>query len=323
MNILVTGCAGFIGSHVADALLQRGDSVIGVDNLNDYYSPAWKQQNLDRIEHDNFSFYKVDIRDKTALNEVFEQEEIDVVVHLAARAGVRPSIQQPQLYYEVNVMGTLNILELMHKHGIDRLVAASSSSVYGNQHKTPFSETDPCNEPISPYAATKKSLEMLCHTYAHLHDIQTSCLRFFTVYGPNGRSDMAPYLFTKAILTGGEITKFGDGTSKRDYTYIDDIVTGVLGAIDNPQPFEIYNLGNNTPVTLNHFLDLLQDIIGKEANITQYPEQPGDVDMTYADIDKAQRDLGYEPRTSFRKGLEQFVAWFRTHRLAEEQEEQA
>jgi UDP-glucuronate 4-epimerase len=315
MTLLLTGCAGFIGSHVTAALLERGESVVGVDNLNDYYDPSWKQHNLDRLQHQSFSFNEIDIRDKAALNGLFEEHEFDAVVHLAARAGVRPSIQDPELYIDVNVNGTLALLELLRHHEVPRLVAASSSSVYGNQRKTPFSESDPCNEPISPYAASKKSLEMLCHTYAHLHSIQTTCLRFFTVYGPHGRPDMAPYLFTEAIFTGKEITKFGDGSSKRDYTYIDDIVSGVLGAIDNPKPFEIYNLGNNEPVTLNHFLELLQDIIGKEANIIQYPEQPGDVDLTYADINKAQRDLDYAPRTSFRDGLTEFVKWFREHRL--------
>ncbi len=320
-TILVTGCAGFIGSHTTKALLKKGYKVIGVDNLNDYYNPAWKQRNLKEFEHeDNFTFNRIDITYKKGLEKLFRQaqeqgQKIDKILHLAARAGVRPSIEQPLLYEKVNVGGTLNLLESAREYQVPHFIFASSSSVYGNQHKIPFSETDPVNKPVSPYAATKKAGEMLCYTYSHLYDIKTSCLRFFTVYGPAGRPDMAPYLFTKAILSDKPINKFGDGTTKRDYTYIDDIVTGVLAAVDKPFEFEIINLGNNQPVSLNEFIALLEEITGKTAKINQMGMQPGDVEITYADISKAQKMLGYEPKTSFKNGLTRFVEWYQQHRL--------
>jgi UDP-glucuronate 4-epimerase len=320
-TILVTGCAGFIGSHTTKALLKKGYRVIGVDNLNDYYNPKWKQQNLKQFEHeDNFTFYRLDITHQKDLEKVFKQaqeqeQKIDKIVHLAARAGVRPSIKQPLLYEKVNVGGTLNLLELAREYQVPHFIFASSSSVYGNQKKVPFSETDPVNQPVSPYAATKKAGEMLCYTYAHLYNIKTTCLRFFTVYGPAGRPDMAPYLFTKAILEGKLINKFGDGTTKRDYTYIDDIVAGILAVVKKQFEFEIFNLGNNQPVSLNEFIGLLEKITGKKAKINQMGMQPGDVEITYADIEKAQKLLGYEPRTSFKDGLTQFVQWYRMNRL--------
>ncbi len=316
MHLLVTGVAGFIGSHVAETLLQRGDTVTGIDNLNDYYSPEWKQANIDRLaQHEHFTFQQLDFSEQTELEPLFAHNAFDCIVHLGARAGVRPSIADPLLYEKTNVQGTLHILEAMHQHGVKQIVAASSSSVYGNQTKVPFSETDPANAPISPYAACKKALEMYCHTYAHLYDIQATCLRFFTVYGPNGRPDMAPYLFTEAIFQGKPIKKFGTGETKRDYTFIDDIVDGVLGAIDHPKPFAIYNLGNHTPVSLNEFIATLEEIIGKKAVIDQYPMQPGDVEITYADVSAAQQDLGYEPKTPFATGLRKFVEWYRENRL--------
>lgn len=317
MQILVTGVAGFIGSHVALALLERGDEVTGIDNLNDYYNPAWKQENLSRLEtFPQFLFQKIDFCNLLDLEPLFLDKDFDVVIHLGARAGVRPSIADPLLYEKTNVQGTLNILELARKHGVPRIVAASSSSVYGNQTKVPFSETDPANTPISPYASSKKSLEMYCHTYAHLYNLNITCLRFFTVYGPHGRPDMAPYLFTEAILKEKPIKKFGNGETKRDYTYINDIVTGVLGAIDYPQSFAIYNLGNNTPVSLNEFISTLEEITGKQAIIDQQPMQPGDVEVTYADISSAQKDLNYEPKTSLESGLQKFVEWYKTNRLS-------
>ncbi len=319
-QILVTGCAGFIGSNTTEQLLKQGHEVIGVDNLNHYYNPEWKTDNLKEFKDEaNFTFHQLDITDQEALEKIFKEQEkagqkIDKILHLAARAGVRPSIEQPKLYQKVNMQGTLNLLELAKEYKVPHFVFASSSSVYGNQKKVPFSETDPVNKPISPYAATKKAGEMLCHTYAHLYEIKMTCLRFFTVYGPKGRPDMAPYLFTEAIIKGETINKFGDGSSRRDYTYIDDIVQGIKAAIEQPFKFEIINLGNNTPVTLNRFLDLLQEIIGQEAKINQMPMQPGDVDQTYADISKAQELLGFEPKTSFKQGLTKFVQWFQQHR---------
>ena len=315
-KILITGCAGFIGSHATQALLKQGYEVVGLDNLNDYYNPAWKQANLDQFSNQaQFKFIKADITDLAALKQIFQDHRFDKILHLAARAGVRPSIEQPLLYQKVNVEGTLNLLEMAREHQIPHFISASSSSVYGNQPKVPFSETDPVNEPISPYAATKKAGEMLCYTYSHLYGIKTSCLRFFTVYGPAGRPDMAPYLFTEAILQGKPINKFGDGSTKRDYTYIDDIVDGIMAVVAKPFKFEIFNLGNNTPVSLNEFIALLEEIIGKKALINQLSMQPGDVNTTYADISKAQQLLGYEPRTSFKDGLTKFVKWYKTHRL--------
>lgn len=320
MTILLTGCAGFIGSHTTKALLQKGYNVIGVDNLNDYYNPNWKQQNLDQFKHENnFTFNRLDITDQKALEQIFKKqatqgEPIQKTVHLAARAGVRASIEQPHLYQKVNVEGTLNLLELARQFEVPHFVFASTSSVYGNQKKIPFSETDPVNEPVSPYAATKKAAEMLCYTYSHLYQLQVTCLRFFTVYGPAGRPDMAPYLFTKAMLSDQPINKFGDGTTERDYTYIDDIVGGVVTAVEKPFKFEVINLGNNTPVSLNEFIATLEEITGKKAIINQMGMQPGDVEKTFADIAKAQKLLGYKPETSIKDGLAKFVEWYRENR---------
>lgn len=321
MSILVTGCAGFIGSHTTQALLKKGYTVIGVDNLNNYYNPVWKQQNLESFQDENnFTNYRVDITDQEGLEKVFIQarkagQPIKKIVHLAARAGVRPSIKQPMLYERVNVAGTLHLLELARQYQVPHFIFASSSSVYGNQKKVPFSETDAVNQPVSLYAATKKAGEMLCYTYADLHEIQLTCLRFFTVYGPAGRPDMAPYLFTEAMLQDEPINKFGDGTTKRDYTYIADIVQGVLAAVERPFAFEIINLGNNQPVSLNEFIATLEEITGKTAKINQMGMQPGDVEITYADISKAQKLLDYEPATTFKEGLTKFVQWYRQKRL--------
>ena len=321
MTILVTGCAGFIGSHTTQALLKKGYNVIGIDNLNDYYNPEWKKQNLAQFKHENnFTYHCLDIIDQEKTGKIFAQAQqqnqpIKKIVHLAARAGVRPSIQNPILYEQTNVLGTLNLLELANDFEIPHFIFASSSSVYGNQAKTPFSEIDPVNKPISPYAATKKAGEMLCHTYAHLYNINTTCLRFFTVYGPAGRPDMAPYLFTEAIMKNKEIKKFGDGTSKRDYTYIDDIVAGVVAAVEKPFEFEIINLGNNQPVSLNEFIATLEQIIGNKAKINSMPMQPGDVTQTYAEINKAKQLLDFEPKTSLKQGLTKFVAWYQKNRF--------
>jgi UDP-glucuronate 4-epimerase len=316
MKILVTGCAGFIGSHVCEALLQRGDSVIGIDNLNDYYNINFKKQNLGILKkYPGFVFYKHDICDYNAMKKIFEKEKPGKIVHLAARAGVRPSIEQPLLYEEVNVKGTLNLLELCRHYNIKHFIFASSSSVYGNLKKTLFSEKDDVNNPISPYAATKKAAELLCHTYHHLFNMKITCLRFFTVYGPRGRPDMAPYKFTQRIIEGKPLQKFGNGKSKRDYTFIADIVSGVISAIDKELEFEIINLGNNKPVELNNFISILEKIIGKKAVIEQMPMQPGDVEVTYADIRKARKLLGYKPVTSFEQGMKEFVEWYKKNRM--------
>lgn len=321
MTILITGCAGFIGSHTTQALLNRGYNVIGIDNLNDYYNPAWKQQNLDNLKYENnFTFNRADITDQEELEKIFKEQQeknqpIQKIVHLAARAGVRPSIEQPLLYQKVNTQGTLNLLELARKYQVEQFVFASTSAIYGEQQKIPFSEDDPVNKPVSPYAATKKAAELLCYTYSHLYQIKTTCLRFFTVYGPAGRPDMAPYLFTKALLNNQPINKFGDGSTQRDYTYIDDIVSGVCAAVEKPFEYEIINLGNNQPVSLNEFIKILEELTDKKAVINQLPLQPGDVPRTYADISKAQKLLGYQPTTNFKDGLKKFVEWYKLNRV--------
>jgi len=311
LKILVTGCAGFIGSHVAEALLLRGDTVIGIDNINDYYDPAKKEKNLEILKkHKKFVFYKEDIRNYDNLKRIFIRENPDKVVHLAARAGVRASIQNPLLYQEVNIRGTLNLLELAKNSKAKSFVFASSSSVYGNQEKTPFSEDDDVSTPISPYAATKRAGELLCYTYHHIYNTSITCLRFFTVYGPRGRPDMAPYKFTKLIIEGKPVPRYGDGTTKRDYTYITDIVKGVIAAIDKELSFEIINLGNNKPVMLNDFIRVIEEATHRKAIIKEMPMQPGDVNITYADIRKAQRLLGYQPETSIEEGMKKFVEWY-------------
>lgn len=317
--IFLTGAAGFVGFHTAKKLLSDGYTVIGVDNLNDYYSPEWKRENLAELQRlENFTFAELDILDLPATKKLITTHQPEVIIHLAARAGVRPSIEQPLLYTQVNILGTQHIFEAAREQGIGRVVYASSSSVYGNQAKIPFSESDPCVEPISPYAATKRSTELLAHTYSHLFDLETIGLRFFTVYGPNGRPDMAPYLFTRALLTDQPITRFGDGSTARDYTYIDDIVAGVVACVtaELPRRAEIVNLGNNSPVPLREFIATLEEVTGKQAVIDQQPLQPGDVQQTYADISKAQKLLGYQPQTTLKEGLTRFVAWYKEHRLS-------
>jgi len=320
-TILLTGCAGFIGSHTTKALLKKGYNVIGIDDLNDYYNPEYKQENLNQFkDENNFTYNRLDITNQEALGQLFQKQKeesqpIKKIVHLAARAGVRPSIAQPVLYQQVNTLGTLHLLELARQHQVEQFILASTSAIYGNQEKIPFNEDDPVNQPVSPYASTKKAAELLCYTYSHLYQLKTTCLRFFTVYGPSGRPDMAPYLFTKALLSNQPINKFGDGSSKRDYTYIDDIVAGVVSAVEKPFEYEIINLGNNNPVSLNEFIATLEEITGQEAIIKQLPTQPGDVRRTYADITKAKQLLNFDPKTSLKDGLSKFVEWYRTNRL--------
>lgn len=312
MKTLITGGAGFIGSHTTTALLERGDQVVCLDNFNDYYSPARKRKNVAPfLAHPAYKLYEADIRDATALEKVFDQENVDKVIHIAAMAGVRYSLQRPDLYAQVNVEGTVNVLECARRHQVANFVFASSSSVYGARSKAPFREDDPVSQPISPYAATKRAAELITYAYHHLYGLRCTSLRFFTVYGPRGRPDMAPYLFTRWIFEDRELSMFGDGSSRRDYTYIDDIVAGVVAALDADLSFEIINLGNSQTIALGDFIAVVEEVVGKKARIVQVPPQPGDVPLTCADIAKARRLLGYEPRTDIRAGMAHFADWYR------------
>ena len=311
-RVLITGGAGFIGSHTTEALLSRGEEVICLDNFNDYYNPARKRANVAPFEaHPGYRLYERDIRDAEALEALFAAERPDKVIHIAAMAGVRYSIQRPQLYESVNVRGLLNTLEVARRYGVTNFVFASSSSVYGADSPVPFREDDPCPRPISPYAATKRAGELLCYTYHHLYDLPCTCLRFFTVYGPRGRPDMAPYLFTRGVFDGEPLKMFGDGTTYRDYTYVDDIVAGVVAALDADFPYEIINLGNSQTVMLRDFIEIVEELVGRKANVVPMPPQPGDVPRTYADVSKARRLLGYDPKTPFVEGMARFVEWYR------------
>jgi len=312
-RILVTGAAGFIGSHLCEALLRRGDVVVGLDNFDTFYSPAVKQHNLaEARKSPNFSLHKGDIRDLQTLLAACDGAE--VIVHLAARAGVRPSIDQPHLYQDVNIAGTLNVLEAARRRKIPRIVFASSSSVYGNNHKVPFAEGDRVDDPISPYAATKKAGELLCHTYHHLYGLHITCLRFFTVYGPRQRPDLAIHKFVRLIEAGRPIPVFGDGSMERDHTYIDDIIQGTIAAIDRCHGYRIYNLGESRPIRLDALIAAIEQALGKKATQTRLPVPPGDVVRTYADISLARKELGYQPHTSLPEGLARFVAWYRNTR---------
>ena len=312
MTIMITGCAGFIGSHVVDQFLRAEKNVVGVDNFDPFYDPSIKMKNIEHnLDNNNFVFYRADIRDKAEMEPIFEDNEIDVIIHLAARAGVRPSIQDPLLYEDVNIKGTLNLLELSKEYGIKNFVFGSSSSVYGVNEKVPFSETDMVERSISPYAASKKACETYCYTYHHLYGIPVVCLRFFTVYGPRQRPEMATHKFTRLIDNGQEIEMYGDGTSKRDYTYITDIVDGIVAAIDKRSGYEIINLGDSKVVELQYLISLIEEKLGKKAQIKKLPVQPGDVPVTHADISKAQTLLGYAPRISIEEGIGNFVKWYR------------
>ena len=311
MNVLVTGAAGFIGSHVAEALLRRGDAVVGLDNFNDYYDPARKWANVKRaLAQPAYELVEGDVRDERLLADLFGARGFDSVCHIAAMAGVRYSIEHPDLYESVNVRGTLNLLEQARRHDVDTLVFASSSSVYGAGNPVPFREDAVVTRPISPYAATKVAKEVLAYTYHHLYGLNCVGLRFFTVYGPRGRPDMAPYLFTKWISEGHPLRQFGDGSSRRDYTYIDDIVSGVVAALDADLPYEVINLGRGETISLTGFIRLVEDVVGREAIIVQEPTKPGDVPITHADVSKARRLLGYDPGVPVREGMERFWAWY-------------
>jgi len=311
MKILVTGGAGFIGSHTIRKLLDKKYNIICVDNLNNFYNPKIKINNLKPfLDNKKFKFYKVDICNNKKLANVFANEKIDKIIHLAARAGVRPSLEKPEIYAKTNILGTLNLLELSVKHKIKNFVFASSSSIYGNNNKVPFSEKDIVDDQLSPYAATKKASELLAKTYHNLYGLKCTGLRFFTVYGPSSRPDMAPYLFVDSIYHGKEIKKFGDGTSKRDYTFIDDITDGIISALDKNLDFEIINLGNNKPIKLNHFISVIEKLLNKKANIKKCSAQMGDMKITYADISKAKKMLNFQPRVSIEQGMQKMVEWY-------------
>ena len=312
-EILVTGGAGFIGSHLVERLLAEGRwRVTCVDDFNDFYAPSLKRANVaPHLARADFQLVEADIRDRAALARVFAATQFAVIVHLAARAGVRPSLTEPLLYTETNITGTLNLLELAREHNIKQFVFGSSSSVYGINANVPFSEDDPIRQPVSPYAATKAAGELLCHTYAHLHEIRCLCLRFFTVYGARQRPDLAIHKFAKLISANKPLPVFGDGTTRRDYTYIDDIIAGVRAAIAyDATMFEAINLGESRTVELRELIALLEAALGRKAIIDRQPLQPGDVPQTFADITKARRLLGYDPQTPIEEGIKRFVSWF-------------
>lgn len=332
MSILVTGAAGFIGFHVSKRLLSKGYHVIGIDNLNKYYDVRLKRDRLSLLkENNNFTFYQIDLADSEKLHDVFNKEKINIVINLAAQAGVRYSLYNPYSYIHSNLVGFLNILEACRHYPVDHLLFASSSSVYGANSNIPFSTKDNVDHPVSLYAATKKSNELMAHTYSHLFQIPTTGLRFFTVYGPWGRPDMAYYSFTRSILEGNPIKVFNNGDMRRDFTYIDDIVEGIIGLLDHPPannikwdplspdpsssnaPYKIYNIGNNSPVTLINFIRTLEETIGKQAILQLYPMQLGDVKETYADITDLYEAIGFQPKTSIDEGLTEFVKWFKEY----------
>ena len=330
MKILVTGTAGFIGNTLALRLLARGDEVIGIDNLNDYYDVTLKQARLARVkDHKNFTDVRINIEDRAAMEAAFKKHKPNKVVNLAAQAGVRYSLQNPHAYIESNILGFTNILEGCRHNGVEHLVYASSSSVYGSNTHMPFSVHHNVDHPVSLYAATKKANELMAHTYAHLYRLPTTGLRFFTVYGPWGRPDMALFMFTKNILAGKPIDVFNHGQHKRDFTYIDDIVEGVIRTLDNVAkpnptwssddpdsatsnaPYRLYNIGNNQPVELMKYIETLENCLGKKAQYNFLPLQPGDVPATYADIEALEKDVGYKPATTIESGIQRFVDWYR------------
>ncbi len=311
---LVTGAAGFIGFHTAHHLLKAGQTVIGIDNLNEYYDVQLKQDRVAILaNHDHFTFYPYDLANLEKTKELFEEHTIDIVCHLAAQAGVRYSLKNPFAYQKSNLEAFLNILELSRQYQVSNFVYASSSSVYGKNKELPFSVNDRVDHPISLYAATKKSNELIAHAYSHLYNLPTTGLRFFTVYGPWGRPDMALFLFTKAIFSGEPIDIYNYGKMKRDFTYIDDIVRGVVTCLDNPQPYEILNIGNHRSEDLEHFIAVIENCTGKKAKRNYLPLQAGDVIETYADIDRIRELYGYEPTTTIEEGIPRFIQWYREY----------
>jgi UDP-glucuronate 4-epimerase len=315
MRVLVTGCAGFIGSHVSEALLARGDDVIGLDNFNDFYDPRVKEEHASLLaQHARFTLVRGSILDDATLARALAPAP-DAIVHLAAWAGVRPSIERPLLYQRENVEGTLKLLEAACALSAKpRFVFASSSSVYGGNTKVPFHEDDPVDHPVSPYAATKKAGELFGYTAHHLHGLDVSCLRFFTVYGPRQRPEMAIHKFAQLLVEGKPVPRFGDGSTARDYTYVADVVQGVLASVDHCKGYRIYNLGNSRTVRLDALIEKLADALGVQATVTALPEQPGDVPLTYADIGRAKAELGYDPQFPLERGLAEFARWFLARR---------
>ncbi len=312
MKILVTGGAGFIGSHLVEHALRRGDTVGVLDDFNDYYSPSIKESNLAAVTG-RITLHRLDLGEQTAVKKLIKEGGYDTIVHLAARAGVRPSMLQPELYLDTNIKGTFNMLEAAREAGVKRFVFASSSSVYGASPVVPFSEDQPLSQTLSPYAATKLAGETICSNYAYLYGIRVVCLRFFTVYGPRQRPDLAIHQFTRKIDQGIAIDQFGDGSTQRDYTYIDDIIQGIQGAIDyQGELFDIFNLGESETTTLAELIARIEESVGKKALIHHLPEQLGDMPRTFANIDKARRLLGYRPTTSISEGIPKFVAWYRS-----------
>jgi UDP-glucuronate 4-epimerase len=311
MKILVTGAAGFIGSHLTERLLNDGHSVVGIDNFDDFYDPNIKRSNIaGSLDNKNFKLFEADIRDADICDQIITND-IEVIVHLAAKAGVRPSIAQPVLYADVNINGTLVLLEAARKQKVKKFIFASSSSVYGNNKKVPFSENDSVDHPISPYAATKKACELICHTYHHLYGFNITALRYFTVYGPRQRPDLAIHKFAALIEKNKPIPIYGDGTMTRDFTYIDDIIDGTIAAIDKCENYHLYNLGESRTISVNDLVNELESILGKKANKESLPPQPGDVEKTCADVSRAIKDLGYNPSTDLQTGLKKFVTWLR------------
>ncbi len=310
-RVLVTGAAGFIGSHLTERLLANQDAVICLDNFNDFYDPEIKRENIiDFMDNSRFHLIEGDIRDSDLVEKIFRDYSPDAVVHLAAMAGVRPSIEDPLLYNDVNVNGTCVLLEAARKYPVSNFIFGSSSSVYGARDTVPFSEKEEVSRPISPYAATKVAGEILCYTYHHLYNIPVTCLRFFTVYGPRQRPEMAIHMFARLIRDEEMVPIFGDGSSRRDYTYIDDIIDGVLRSLERPFGYEIINLGESQTVALMELVTLLEKGLGKKASLEMLPDQPGDVPVTFADVSHARKLLDYEPSISIEKGIEKFVEWF-------------
>lgn len=315
----VTGGAGFIGSTLSEKLLSLGNRVVAIDNFCDFYNPKIKENNVKNLLlNPNFKLYRADIRDREAVKKIFDENKIDVVMNLAAMAGVRPSIENPCLYQEVNCLGLQNILEEMKLHNVKNGVLASSSSVYGNCKEVPFRENMIVDYAISPYAATKKANEVMAHVYHKLYDMNIIMLRFFTVYGPKQRPDLAINKFTRLMLEGKEIPMFGDGTTSRDYTYVDDIVNGIIKSceytLNNKNVYEILNIGNSSPTSLKEMINTIAKVLGVEPKIKQLPMQPGDVDRTFADISKAKKLIGYEPKTTFEEGIRKFVNWYKENK---------
>lgn len=319
-TVLVTGAAGFIGSHVSEALLARGDRVVALDNLNDYYNPDRKRSNLEAVRRatrdaEHFTFVLGDVRDRSLLGELFAQHRPDAVAHLAAMAGVGNSITAPRLYYDVNLTGTLNVLEAARDAGRVHVVLASTSSVYGATEVIPFVESDRCDRPLAPYPASKRAAEMLAFTHHHLYGQSATVLRFFTVYGPRGRPDMMAYKVLDNIFFGKQVPLYNNGQMHRDWTYIDDIVSGILAALDCPMGYEVINLGRGEPVLLADFVRLVEDLAGRGADLRREPKPVADIDYTYADISRARRLLGYQPQTSVQEGVRRFWEWYRTEVL--------